>query len=717
MRILFLSIVLIFCMVLPAKATHIVGGEIYYDNIGPNTYKITLIVYRDCSSNNTNGTDFDDPAPIGIYQNGVLINTLSVPMQSRINVPVVINDPCLQSPPNICVEQATYVQNISLQPSASGYDIVYQRCCRNPSIINIFNSFDYGATYYVHMPASSLAIDNSSPRFNNLPPLVICNGSNFVFDHSATDPDGDQLVYEFYTPFHGGDPAFPAPNPPTAPPYTNVIWEPGYNVNNQIQGAPAFTINAATGVITGSPTINGLHVYGVTVKEYRNGNLISQAYRDFQTTVTNCPSVVVSAIPDQIDFCLGNTVNFLNNSINAVYYHWDFGDATIFSDTSNITSPSYTYADTGTYQITLIANPGYNCADTAYSTYTVHPPLDPYFPFQNAQCITNNSFDFEVFGNFTTNAIINWSFSPAANPAFANTKAVNNVVYSTYGNYPVDVSVSEFGCTETYSDSVHVFPIPEVGFIHPEMTGCDPYYAQFTDTSFSWETMYYIWTFGDGNYSTEPNPLYVYTEPGVYDVTFSVQVDSVCAYDTTIVLPGLITVNPSPVAGISADPTEQSAYTPFFTFYDDAAGHISQTMYFDDGFSVSDSSIVNHAYILSGYHTTTQIAVNEFGCTDTASADVYVNPSTTIFAPNTFTPNRDGVNDVFYVHVYDVLYYRLQIFDRWGNLFFDTEDSSLGWNGTRNGKLCPEDTYVYQIIYDDLFMIRKKITGHVNLVR
>jgi gliding motility-associated-like protein len=700
-----------------SKATHIVGGEIYYDYLGNDIYRITLKVYRDCSSNNTNNTQFDDPAPIGIYQNGILIQNLSVPIQSMINVPPLINDPCLQVPANICVEQATYVQDVNLPPSVVGYDIVYQRCCRNPSIINIVNSFDYGATYYIHMPATSLAANNNSPRFSNLPPLVICNGSNFVFDHSATDADGDVLVYEFYTPFHGADPIAPLPNPPLPPPYTTIIWQAGYNVNTQIQGAPAFNINSTTGLMTGSPTTNGLHVYGVTVKEFRNNVLISQSYRDFQTTVTNCPSLVVSAIADQVEFCEGNSISFENNSMNAIYYHWDFGVTTITNDTSNIIEPTYVYADTGTYTITLIANPGYSCADTVFSIYTVHAPLDPFFPPQNAQCITNNSFDFDVDGNFTNSAIINWNFSAAATPNVANTEMVNDVNYSMEGHFLATVNVQEFGCSASYSDSIHVYPLPQIIYFLPPMEGCNPYTAFFTDSTISWEPTYYIWDFGDGNVSFEQSPTHLYDEVGQYVVSLTVRVDSICTFDTTLIFDNLITVNPSPVANITSDITEQSAYTPFFIYYDGATGNTSQTIFFDDGTSVTDSTGIPHAYIYSGWHTATQIAVNEFGCTDTAETLVYVNPETTIFAPNTFTPNGDGLNEVFFVHAYDVAYYHLQIFDRWGNLFFETEDPSKGWDGTNEGKKCPQDTYVYRIFYDDMAVIRKKIIGHVNLVR
>jgi gliding motility-associated-like protein len=322
-----------------------------------------------------------------------------------------------------------------------------------------------------------------------------------------------------------------------------------------------------------------------------------------------------------------------------------------------------------------------------------------------------------VSGNFTASADINWNFSSEANPNFANTTSVNDVVYSQEGHFLVSVNVQEFGCTETYFDTVHVYPLPTVGFVLPPMEGCDPYTAFFIDTTLSWEPTYYIWDFGDGNISFEQNPTHTYVGVGQYVVSLTVRVDSICSFDTTIIFDDVIQVNPSPVSGITADPLVQSAYTPLFTYYDQASGNISQTIFFDDGASVTDSSEISHSFIYSGWHTTTQIVINEFGCTDTSEILVYVTPETTVYAPNTFTTNGDGMNEVFKIHAYDVAYYHLQIFDRWGVLFFDTEDPNAVWDGTQNGKKCPEDTYVYHIIYDDMAIIRKKIIGHVNLVR
>lgn len=622
----------------------------------------------------------------------------------------------MQAPPNVCVEQAIYTTTVMLPANANGYDIVYQRCCRNPSIINIINSQDYGSSYYSHVPAAGLVSCNSSPRFSTLPPLVICNGSNFSFDHSATDPDGDVLVYEFYTPFNGGDPGNPAPNPPSAPPYGNTVWNTGFSQSTQISGSTPFTLDPNTGLFEGTPNVNGLYVYGITVKEYRNGILLSQSYRDFQTTVTTCPSVVVSSVPVQTDLCNGMTVNFGNNSQNAVYYHWDFGMNTLANDTSNLFSPSYTFADTGSYTITLIANPGFSCADTAYQTYDIRLPLAIDFISPDPQCISNNSFDFNVTGNFTNAADILWEFGTLANPVSATIQNPTQVSYSDSGHFVVSVTVTEFGCTDSFDDTIHVFPLPVIGFIYPPQIGCVPYAVQFIDTSMSWEVLNYSWTFGDGTFSNEQNPSHLYNVPGIYDISLTVQVDSICTFSQTISHPDLITVHPRPDALVTSDVDEQSAFHPNFNFFDQSSGSISETMYFENGDS-STLDMVPYTFYASGNHTVMLIAENEFGCADTSYATVYVIPETTIYIPNAFTPNNNELNDVFVPVVYDVNSYDFMIFDRWGQLIFRSTKMGEGWDGTRNGKLCPIDTYVYQLNYSDRQDISRVIRGHFTLIR
>jgi hypothetical protein len=205
-----------------AFAAHIVGGDMYYDCLGNNNYRITLKVYRDCSSQ---GAPFDEPALIGIYDGAThnRIATEEVFLTGfPVRIPAETNNPCLQAPPNLCVEEGTYSFVRNLPPIPGGYDIVYIRCCRNATIINIPNPGGYGATYTTHIPETGC---NSSPRFTNFPPIAICVNTPITFDHSATDPDGDSLVYSLCTPYEGADSTNPQPSPDfVLRPFSFVPW-------------------------------------------------------------------------------------------------------------------------------------------------------------------------------------------------------------------------------------------------------------------------------------------------------------------------------------------------------------------------------------------------------------------------------------------------------------------------------------------------------------
>ena len=362
-------IALIFCLFsFNGFSAHIVGGEIYYDCLGGNNYRLTLKIYRDCFGE---GAPFDPKVILGVFDSsGTLIHDLRVPFPGSTQIPNTINNPCNLPPNDVCVEEAVYVATVNLPPIPGGYTIAYQRCCRNNTISNIVNPGGVGATYTCHIPDSSIALCNSSPRFKKFPPTYICLNVPLSFDHSATDPDGDSLVYEFADPLIGGATWDPKPFP-LPPPYSTVIWIPPYTTQNQINSAPAVVLNSTSGMITGTPNRIGQWVVGVCVKEYRNKKLISRNIRDFQFNVTPCPNIQVSAILSQTKFCFGMTVDFINTSLNSVSYFWDFGDPFSTNDTSSLFAPSYTYSQAGTYTVDLLRKSFQ--FKIKYSAYQLHP--------------------------------------------------------------------------------------------------------------------------------------------------------------------------------------------------------------------------------------------------------------------------------------------------------------------------------------------------------
>ncbi|MCH8318277.1 MAG: gliding motility-associated C-terminal domain-containing protein, partial [Bacteroidetes bacterium] len=268
---------------------------------------------------------------------------------------IKVNDTCLKVPDSICVEEAIYQKNITLPPRAGGYYLTYQTCCRNRTILNIENPGGTGAIYTAYIPDISVAKYNSNPAFNNFPPILVCLNDPLKFDHSATDIDGDLLVYELCTPYDRALGSFP---------YPFVTWTAPYTANDPLGGVP-LSINS-NGSLTGAPNTMGQFVVGVCVKEYRNGVLLSENKRDFQFNVTECSDPTAAIAPGVMQFCGDTTVTFPNESQAAFSYEWDFGDPTTTTDTDTAKFPTYTYPSTGTYTVRLIANPGSACIDTGY---------------------------------------------------------------------------------------------------------------------------------------------------------------------------------------------------------------------------------------------------------------------------------------------------------------------------------------------------------------
>ena len=160
-----------------------------------------------------------------------------------------------------------------------------------------------GITLTTHIPGSSLGngtlYQNSSPRFTNYPPILLCNTESISFNHSATDPDGDVLTYSLVTPFSGASSVTPLPPQTPAPPYAHVIWNPNFNATTPLGPGSGITINANTGMMLVTPQNVGLFVVGVKVTETRNGIVLGSTVRDFLFRVFDCNITLQALLPTQ----------------------------------------------------------------------------------------------------------------------------------------------------------------------------------------------------------------------------------------------------------------------------------------------------------------------------------------------------------------------------------------------------------------------------------
>ena len=289
-----------------SHATHIVGAELYYECLNPNnyTYKLTLKMYRDCFLGQA---PFDNPIVLFVFDGntGGRVTTINIPIPAQTPQIVPANwDSCVATPYTICVQEGVYETTTVLPPRPGGYDLAWARCCRNSAITNLSNPLGEGATFLAHIPDSALAQCNSMPVFNQVPPIFLCANQPFNFNHSATDIDGDSLVYALVNPYTGVDffnngaannlqnPANPPPvvnlaNLMGPPPYRNVTFQTGYSFPDPF-GSGNFVIDPQTGFLTVTPMQTGIFVLAISVFEYRNGVLLSENRRDFQIHVLSC---------------------------------------------------------------------------------------------------------------------------------------------------------------------------------------------------------------------------------------------------------------------------------------------------------------------------------------------------------------------------------------------------------------------------------------------
>ena len=732
-------------------ANHIIGGELTYDCLGGGNYEITMKIYRDCLGG---GADFDSrpnatTGTITVYRgdsNDPFIETfnLNAPSVTRINPD---ENPCLVIPPNLCVQEGIYVFNLELPPSDESYHVVYQRCCRNVSITNILAPGESGATYTVEINPRSQEICNDSPVFNDFPPIVICAGEPLVFDHSASDNDtATQLVYEFCTPFlgggtdgtpaNGGSPfAFTgvAPNPDAPPPFDPVNYRlPAYAFNRPMGGDPVITIDPNTGIITGTPIVEGQFVVGVCVNEFLNGELLSTVRRDFQFNVTACERRVFADLnADFVDgqefiiqSCGSNTVFFDNEStqeqfIESYYWEFDIGGNIETYDSRDVT---VTFPGLGTYEGFLIINRDAlddDCKDTATVTVNVYPDINADFEFDYDTCDAGD-VTFTDLSTTGSGQMETWewdyadgNFSDIQNPRH---------FYEIPGNFPVTLTVTDINeCVDDTTVNVRYFPVPRLIVIEPsQFRGCSPGEIFFNNLTVPIDDSYQItWDFGDGSSgSTAISPTHTFINPGVYDV--SVNIVSPIGCETEATFDSWIEILPGPDADFTFTPEMPNSFNNTVSFFDQSFNAVGYYWDFDGEANAFIRNPV-HTFQDTGRKVVTLVATRDNGCTDTAVQVIDIVPELTYHLPNAFTPNGDGLNDGYRGNgIFTGLTgFQMNIWNRWGEKVFETTDPTESWNGLykNSGKPAPKGVYVCVVQFTGPRGELTKLEELVTLIR
>jgi gliding motility-associated-like protein len=284
------------------------------------------------------------------------------------------------------------------------------------------------------------------------------------------------------------------------------------------------------------------------------------------------------------------------------------------------------------------------------------------------------------------------------------------------------------GCTSTSTGLASVYDVPVATFDIAGDVGCNPFSVEFnaysSTTNIADTQLTYFWDFDDGTFSTVQSPVHLYDPEGTYNPSLTIALGT-CQGFEEMTKSMTVSVLPTPTPGLSLSPNQVSIYNPIVTITDQSVGADTCLLIIIPGDTLTICDF-QHNYFNpnSGYtdtvtHFITQIVTNSFGCSDTLVVQLDVLPEYIFFAPNSFTPNDDGFNDLFFGKGFGIVSFEMYIYDRWGDLVFHTKDKNQAWSGhVNNGKkIAQEDVYVYMVFITDIYKSEHKVVGHITLIR
>jgi gliding motility-associated-like protein len=460
----------------------------------------------------------------------------------------------------------------------------------------------------------------------------------------------------------------------------------GFSVNLNSTGPNPTWTGGITNGLAFTPNVTA--TYTLTVVD---ANLCTSS-DDVLVTVNLYP--VIDAGPD-LTVCSGTSVSLSGSG--GTSYTWNNG---VFNGISFVPA-------VGTITYTATDNNPTGCSGSDQVTVTVNP-----LPIVDA------GNDTLICSGFSVNLSGEGAVSYVWDNSVINGIFFTPISTATYNVVGTDAN----GCVNTDQVIVAVTPTPIVSFVPSVTSGCVPVVVTYTNTNPTLNT--YSWNLGNGVTSTNPNTVTTtYTGVSCYDVTLVSTTPNGCVGQTTI--SSIVCANDNPVAAFTADPNVLSLIDTYAQLMNETTGAETYVWNFGDGTGTSTEINPVHSFpsVEPGSYQISLIAYSVFGCTDTALVNIEVQDAVIYYVPNSFTPGDDEYNPMFkpvFTSGFDPYDYKMIIFNRWGEIIFETRDASYGWDGTYLGSagLCKEGDYIWQIEFKTtLSDERKKITGSVTLLK
>jgi gliding motility-associated-like protein len=298
-----------------------------------------------------------------------------------------------------------------------------------------------------------------------------------------------------------------------------------------------------------------------------------------------------------------------------------------------------------------------------------------------------------------------------------------NAGESLPGNYTISYVMLGAGTcvNDTALVQVWISQMPVNQFVSDTTNGCEALTVSFINEPIAAENTTYSYQLSDGHtYNNVFAFTHVFQNAGCYDVVVSAVTDGIC--EVTELYENMICVDPLPVASFTYSPDPVFADNTNVTFNNTSELNYQNFWTFGDG-SSSDAANPTHAYEagIAQTYLVTLIVASEAGCTDTTFREIEIREQLLFYVPNTFTPDGNSFNPEFIPVMttgFDPYNYHLTIFNRWGELVFETRHPNRGWDGKYGGQMAGEGTYVWVLKFgheynDKVYFFQ----GHVNLLR
>ncbi len=444
----------------------------------------------------------------------------------------------------------------------------------------------------------------------------------------------------------------------------------------------------------------------------------------FMSTVNpGCLTILADFVPSAFNLCENDSIFMTDVSVSDSIVQWDWIFTGGIPATSSVQNPTgITYANVGTYDITLTITDSSGVTDDTTLQITV-TQCDPFASFSVIDTVCAGTAFTVTDLSTSLTGIQSWNWTiPGGNPASSNLQDPGNIVYNTSGNYNITLDVIDANGTDDTTITVVVVDCnpPIAIFSVPPDTLCPNDCITVVDMSTSDSPIIsWFWNFSNGTpgASNLQNPGTIcYPTAGTHPITLTVT-NANGSHDTTF----YVIVQPNPVANFTIAPlnpiTDESV-----TFTNQSTGEVSSEWNINGVYYTTENPMTT--FNESGTYPASLLVTSSAGCTDTITHTFSIVEELIYYVPNAFTPDGDEYNNTFkpiFYSGFDPYDYKLLIFNRWGEIIFESNNPEIGWDGSYQKSqdgLVQDGIYTWSIEFRVLINDeRKSINGHVTILR